>query len=267
MGTCEWDDAASWLLSTSTSGGGGGGVQQRTPPPRDTLTDDQRERIRLRREEALARRSRTTPAPSTAPGAGFACAATTETASPLAARVPRAPSPPSPVRSLHDDAFDPPPQDAAPPPAAAAPENLERKRAFAAALAAAMAQTPGDGDGDDPIPAGGATRPDWLVSPTDAAGAPRPVKAYSPTLATAGLDTFDPASLRVTPDQLTKLPKFTAQFWRLKASLMDCVIVCRHGSFYNMFDVDSDVGVGIGEFLSTRVRTIRLTACFFTIQG
>ena len=118
------------------------------------------------------------PAPSTAPGAGFACAATTETASPLAARVPRAPSPPSPVRSLHDDAFDPPPQPA-PPPAAAAPENLERKRAFAAALAAAMAQTPGDGDGDDPIPAGGATRPDWLVSPTDAAGAPRPVTAYS----------------------------------------------------------------------------------------
>jgi len=157
-----------------------------------------------------------------------------------------APSPPSPVRSLHDDAFDPPPQPA-PPPAAAAPENLERKRAFAAALAAAMAQTPGDGDGDDPIPAGGATRPDWLVYPTDATGAPRPVKAYSPTLATAGLDTFDPASLRVTPDQLTKLPKFTAQFWRLKASLMDCVIVCRHGSFYNMFDVDSDVGVGIGE--------------------
>merc|ERR1712097_193977 len=115
------------------------------------------------------------------------------------------------------------------PPAAAAPENLERKRAFAAALAAAMAQTPGDGDGDDPIPAGGATRPDWLVSPTDAAGAPRPVHAYKPTLATAGLDAFDPASLRVTPDQLTKLPKFTAQFWRLKASLMDCVIVCRHG--------------------------------------
>ena len=179
MGTCEWDDAASWLLSTI---GGGGGVQQRTPPPRDTLTDDQRERIRLRREEALARRRRTggdaaAPAPSTAPGAGFACAATTETASPLAARVPRAPSPPSPVRSLHDDAFDPPPQPA-PPPAAAAPENLERKRAFAAALAAAMAQTPGDGDGDDPIPAGGATRPDWLVSPTDAAGAPRPVTAY-----------------------------------------------------------------------------------------
>ena len=267
MGTCEWDDAASWLLSTS--GGGGGGVQQRTPPPRDTLTDDQRERIRLRREEALARRRRTeggagAPAPSTAPGAGFACAATTETASPLAARVPRAPSPPSPVRSLHDDAFDPPAH-AAPPPAAVAPENLERKRAFAAALAAAMAQTPGDGDGDDTIPAGGATRPDWLVSPTDAAGAPRPVKAYSPTLATAGLDAFDPASLRVTPDQLEKLPKFTAQFWRLKASLMDCVIVCRHGSFYNMFDVDSDVGVGIGEFLLTRVRAIRLTsACVFT---
>ena len=261
MGTCEWDDAASWLLSTSTSGGGGG-VQQRTPPPRDTLTDDQRERIRLRREEALARRRRTQG------GAGFACAATTETASPLAARVPRAPSPPSPVRSLHDDAFDPPPPHAAPPPAAAAPENLERKRAFAAALAAAMAQTPGDGDGDDSIPAGGATRPDWLVSPTDAAGAPRPVKAYSPTLATAGLDAFDPASLRVTPDQLTKLPKFTAQFWRLKASLMDCVIVCRHGSFYNMFDVDSDVGVGIGEFLLTRVRAIRLmTACFLRVQG
>ena len=132
------------------------------------------------------------------------------------------------------------------PPAAVTTAALERKRAFAAALAAALARAPGDDDGEDHIPAGGAARPEWLATPKDATGAPRPVDAYSPTLASAGLDAFDPSSLAVGETQLEPFPKFTRQFWRLKASLMDCVVMCRHGSFYNMFDVDSEVGAGVG---------------------
>jgi hypothetical protein len=27
---------------------------------------------------------------------------------------------------------------------------------------------------------------------------------------------------------------------------MDVVVMCRHGTFYNMFDVDSDVGIDVG---------------------
>ena len=72
------------------------------------------------------------------------------------------------------------------------------------------------------------------------------IRDSSPTLASAGLDAFDPSSLAVGETQLEPFPKFTRQFWRLKASLMDCVVMCRHGSFYNMFDVDSEVGEGVG---------------------
>ena len=248
MGACEWDDAASWLLSS-----GGGGASRRTSAPL-ALTDEQRERIRRKREEALARRGRNetyggssaAPPPGGDAGGERARAAETpiDTASPLENARPGGcpPSPPSPARSLRDRSFAP----AAPPPAAATTGALERKRAFAAALAAALARAPGDDDGEDHIPAGGAARPEWLATPKDATGAPRPADAYSPTLASAGLDAFDPSSLAVGETQLEPFPKFTRQFWRLKASLMDCVVMCRHGSFYNMFDVDSAVGAGVG---------------------
>ena len=248
MGACEWDDAASWLLSS-----GGGGVSRRTSAPL-ALTDEQRERIRRKREEALARRGRNetyggssaAPPPGGDAGGERARVAKTliDTASPLENARPRErpPSPPSPARSLRDRSFAP----AAPPPAAATAGALERKRAFAAALAAALARAPGDDDGEDHIPAGGAARPEWLANPKDATGAPRPTDAYSPTLASAGLDAFEPSSLAVGETQLEPFPKFTRQFWRLKASLMDCVVMCRHGSFYNMFDVDSEVGAGVG---------------------
>ena len=33
---------------------------------------------------------------------------------------------------------------------------------------------------------------------------------------------------------------------------MDCAVMCRHGSFYNLFDVDSEIGLGVGLRLSGR---------------
>lgn len=32
----------------------------------------------------------------------------------------------------------------------------------------------------------------------------------------------------------------------IKCKAMDLVIFCRHGSFYNLFDVDADVGLRVG---------------------
>ena len=101
MGACEWDDAASWLLSS-----GEGGVSRRTSAPL-ALTDEQRERIRRKREEALARRGRNetyggssaAPPPGGDAGGERARAAETliDTASPLENARPRGcpPSPPS----------------------------------------------------------------------------------------------------------------------------------------------------------------------------
>ena len=40
--------------------------------------------------------------------------------------------------------------------------------------------------------------------------------------------------------------EFAKQFWALKRKLMDCVVMVRHGSFYNMFDVDADAGMAVG---------------------
>ena len=34
--------------------------------------------------------------------------------------------------------------------------------------------------------------------------------------------------------------------WGIKSRLMDVVLMVRHGAFYNMFDVDASVGLGVG---------------------
>lgn len=40
------------------------------------------------------------------------------------------------------------------------------------------------------------------------------------------------------------------QFWGLKRQAMDLVLFVRHGSFYNLFDCDADVGLRVGLNLS-----------------
>ena len=105
----------------------------------------------------------------------------------------------------------------------------------------------------------GAGRPAWLTHPTDAAGVRRPAgpfrlelfnavaaRAEGGASASSASSSFDPATLHVPPDALKNLPPLTRQFWGIKSRLMDCVVMYRHGSFYNMFDVDSEVGMGVG---------------------
>jgi hypothetical protein len=40
------------------------------------------------------------------------------------------------------------------------------------------------------------------------------------------------------------------QLWLLKRNAMDMVLFVRHGAFYNLFDVDADVGMRVGLALS-----------------
>lgn len=183
-------------------------------------------------------------------------------------------SPPPPAVSL------PPPRTPMQPhlhPHPPTAQSERRKSAFTAALDGAFAAIAGGaaetGGGVTPMGGTGAsgtsggTRPTWLTHPTDDAGTPRPAGPYRPELFNAaavsslsggrrgGGDAaaaaaFDPATLRIPPDALRALPPFTRQLWGIKSRLMDCVVMCRHGSFYNMFDVDAEVGIGVGLRLS-----------------
>jgi DNA mismatch repair protein MSH6 len=94
-------------------------------------------------------------------------------------------------------------------------------------------------------------RPRWLLAPTDDAGRARPTEPRPPELRdVSATPRFDPSSLRVDAKDLATRSKFARQFWAIKSRLMDCVVMCRHGSFYNLFDVDADVGMSVGLRLS-----------------
>jgi DNA mismatch repair protein MSH6 len=141
----------------------------------------------------------------------------------------------------------------APPPVLFSPpaSSPTRKRRFAAALEAAFDDGGGAGAAATtrgPPSASSKTRPSWLLHPRDAAGNPRPATPTSPELCDALrlARAHDPATLTISEGDLRSLPNFTRQFWETKRSLMDVVVMCRHGTFYNMFDVDSDVGIDVG---------------------
>ena len=88
----------------------------------------------------------------------------------------------------------------------------------------------------------------------------RPVDAWGRARGRGGLDAamyrlsnamddgrFDPSSLRIEDGDFSKINgEFAKQFWRIKMQLMDCVVMVKHGSFYNMFDVDADAGKAVG---------------------
>jgi hypothetical protein len=68
----------------------------------------------------------------------------------------------------------------------------------------------------------------------------------------AGQPGYDPSTLHLPPAALKALNAFSRQFWKIKARCMELVLFVRHGSFYNLFDVDADVGLRVGLNISGR---------------
>jgi len=95
-----------------------------------------------------------------------------------------------------------------------------------------------EAEGDAPL---------FVRQPRDAMGRPRPssdvcdVYRLSDAASSAR---FDPSSLKTDANALKG--EFQKQFWSIKSRMMDCVVMIRHGSFYNMFDVDADAGMAVG---------------------
>jgi hypothetical protein len=76
-------------------------------------------------------------------------------------------------------------------------------------------------------------------------------------------EAYDPSTLFLG-DALTdgSLKGFAAQFWAFKSTHMDCVVMVKHGSFYNMFDVDADAGMAVGLRLTgTNTGFMRKVGC------
>ena len=76
-------------------------------------------------------------------------------------------------------------------------------------------------------------------------------------------EAYDPSTLFLG-DALTdgSLKGFAAQFWEFKSMHMDCVVMVKHGSFYNMFDVDADAGMAVGLRLTgTNTGFMRKVGC------
>lgn len=57
---------------------------------------------------------------------------------------------------------------------------------------------------------------------------------------------YDPNTLLIPPEAWESLKEFDRQFWRIKCQRMDLVLFVRCGSFYNLFDIDADVGARVG---------------------
>eukprot|EP00798_Chlamydomonas_sp_ICE-L_P014771 gene14772-20821_t len=61
---------------------------------------------------------------------------------------------------------------------------------------------------------------------------------------------YDATTLLVPPSELESMTAFQRQYWAIKSQCMDIVLFVRHGSFYNLFDLDADVGLRAGLNLS-----------------
>ena len=95
-----------------------------------------------------------------------------------------------------------------------------------------------------------AKSPAFIVDPRDARGRRIPrdalgrVYRLSHALSRAR---FDPSSVSVSAHDMKALKgAFHAQFWMIKRAYVDCVVLVKHGSFFNAFDIDADVGHEIG---------------------
>ena len=92
--------------------------------------------------------------------------------------------------------------------------------------------------------------PEFVQRPRDASGRPRAMREGEDVYRlsdAANARRFDPSSLSIDDADAGALRgEFAKQFWALKSRLMDCVVMVRHGSFYNMFNVDADAGMAVG---------------------
>ena len=59
-------------------------------------------------------------------------------------------------------------------------------------------------------------------------------------------DGFDPRTLYIPQEALKSMTAFQRQYWSMKMYAMDLVLFVRVGSFYELYDVDADVGLKIG---------------------
>lgn len=57
---------------------------------------------------------------------------------------------------------------------------------------------------------------------------------------------YDPTTLLIPEDALISLRGFNAQYWAIKSRCMDLVLFVRVGSFYELYDLDADIGIRAG---------------------
>merc|ERR1719153_632975 len=54
---------------------------------------------------------------------------------------------------------------------------------------------------------------------------------------------YDPRTLYVPPDFLNKQTPALKQWWKLKSQYFDVILFFKMGKFYELFNMDADVGV------------------------
>ncbi len=59
-------------------------------------------------------------------------------------------------------------------------------------------------------------------------------------------DGFDPRTLYIPEEALKSMTAFQRQYWGIKMHAMDLLLFVRVGSFYELYDIDADVGLRIG---------------------
>ena len=123
---------------------------------------------------------------------------------------------------------------------ASAGRRDDRRRRLIEALDRCEASREGKADSGPRYP--------WMIDRRDASGR----RPESPG--------YDPTTLLVPDQALGKMSKFARQYWTIKSKRMDLVLFVRHGSFYNLFDLDADVGMSVGLNLSGK-RTPNMWKC------
>lgn len=71
---------------------------------------------------------------------------------------------------------------------------------------------------------------------------------------------YDATTIHIPDNELAKMKPFARQFWSIKSKRMDLVLFVKHGSFYNLFDIDCDIGMRVGLNLSGK-KTVNMWKC------